>query len=281
MILQNSVEKIISESTTENTLYLRNLIKGEIQNYILNFVFTNNDYNKLFFTGGTCLQKVYGLNRISEDLDFDYVGEFNVEDFAKNVEKYFKSVIQYDSMSCSISSNGKTVYFKFPILKELNMYSNKTPEDIFVRCDFSREENGGYVLDKNMISAGAFQFFVTSYDLSTLFANKIVAFLERSFYKGKFQETPFKGRDVYDLFWLIQVSGRSSYNLKASTSRLRALLGDKTLEQIKKMVLDKIALIDPKTLYDDLYPLLPSKNVLEGFMDSYKDYLTKYLDFVL
>lgn len=31
-------------------------------------------YSKIFFKGGTCLQKCYGIKRFSEDLDFNYVG---------------------------------------------------------------------------------------------------------------------------------------------------------------------------------------------------------------
>jgi len=140
---------------------------------------------------------------------------------------------------------------------------------------------GGYSLDKNLIVAGPFQFFVTSYDLSTLFANKVVAFLERSFYKGKFQKIPFKGRDVYDLFWLTQLSGKSSYELKVNENRLEALIGNTDVKSIKKQVADKLMLLDDKALYDALYPLLESKETLDGFIGSYKEYLSKYLSFVL
>ena len=281
MILQNFINKLVLDSTNENPLYLRNLIKEELQNYVLNFVFTSEKYNGLIFTGGTCLRKVYGLNRLSEDLDFDYTGDFSIEEFAEGVEEYFKSVVQYSEIIASISGNKNTAFFKFPILKELEVYSDRTPEDIFVRCDFSKEEKGGFVLDKNMITAGSFQFFVTSYDLPTLFANKLVAFLERAFYRGEFQKIPFKGRDVYDLFWLTQLSGKSSYNLKMSGERLSALLPGENVEGIKKMVVEKVKKIDDKFLYDDLFPLLGSKEILDGFIDTYKEYLPKYIGFVL
>lgn len=281
MILQNTIKNIISASKDKNPLYLRNLIKEELQNYILNFVYTNKTYNKLIFTGGTCLRKVYGLNRLSEDLDFDHVGDFSISNFAKDGEKYFKSVIQYKDTSSSISGNKKTVYFKFPILKELDIYSDKTPEDIFVRCDFYEDVKNKFALDKNMITAGPFQFFVTSYDLSTLFSNKFAAFLERVFYKGKFQKIPFKGRDVYDLFWLMQLSAKSTYSLKVNKERLYVLLGERNDAVIKKTFLEKVSSVDAKFLYEDLLPLLGSKEVLDGFVSSYEDYLTKYIDFVI
>jgi len=281
MVLINSIKKIMDDNNDQNPFYLRNLIKEELQNYILNFVYSSRDYNKLIFTGGTCLRKVYGLNRLSEDLDFDYLNEFDIRQFAVDVTKYFSSVVQYEEISYSISGNNKTAYFKLPLLKELGVYTNRTPEDIFVRCDFSKEEKGGYGLDKNMINAGTFQFFVTSYDLSTLFANKIVAFLDRVFYKGKSQKLPFKGRDVYDLYWLVQLAAKSSYKLKVNKNRLMALLKNKSVKEIKIEVRQKIKAIDPKYLYQDLLPLLESRQVLEVFVSSYSKYVPKYLDFVL
>ncbi len=41
--------------------------------YILNFIYNDSQYKNLIFTGGTCLRKIYGLSRLSEDLDFDYM----------------------------------------------------------------------------------------------------------------------------------------------------------------------------------------------------------------
>ena len=281
MILQNSVKQIIENNAEKNPLYLRNLIKEEIQNYILNFVFNSKKYNKLIFTGGTCLRKVYGLNRLSEDIDFDYTDKLNIKYFAESTSQYFKSFVKYPDISYSISGNKKTVFFKFPILKELEIFSDRTPEDIFVRCDFSEEKRGGYTIDKNIIFAGTFQFFVSSYDLSTMFANKLAAFLERTFYKGKLQKIPFKGRDIYDLFWIMQLSAKSSFTLKMNEKRLKVLFGEKNKNEIKSEFRKKIELIDKKFLYDDLFPLLESRSILDGFINSYKQYLPKYIDFVI
>ena len=279
-MLLNSIKTIIEESENINSSYLRNLIKEELQGYVLNFVYSSRKYNKLIFTGGPCLRKVYGLNRLSEDLDFDYTFDFSIEEFAREVEGYFKSIAQYDKVTTTISSKGGTVYLIFPILKDLNIYSDRVPEDIFLRCDFSRAGKR-YDLDKNLVTAGKFQFFVNSYDLPTLFANKIVAFLERTYYKGKFQKIPFKGRDVYDLYWLIQLSAKSSFNLKVSRERLYALLDNVALEKTRDLVVQKIDLIDEKFVYEDLLSLVESKDLLVEFKDSFKDYIKKYISLVL
>lgn len=281
MILINSINNIITNNQDKNPLYLRNLIKEELQNYILNFIYTNPKYNQLIFTGGTCLRKVYGINRLSEDLDFDFLNTFDINQFTDDVKIYFKSKVQYPNMKTSIAGNQNTAFFKFPILKDLKQFSQGTPGDIFVRCDFSKELYGNFTTDKNLVNAANFQFFVNSYDLSTLFANKFIAFLERSFYKGKQQKIPFKGRDTYDLYWITQLSAKSSYRIVINKERLLALSKEKNIDKIKYIFLRKLKLIEDKFLYDDLLPLLDSPSILENFISSYKNYLSKYIDFVL
>jgi len=63
--------------------------------------------------------------------------------------------------------------------------------------------------------------------------------------------------------------------------RLKILFGEKNTNQIKSEFRQKIKLIDEKFLYDDLFPLLESKSILDGFISSYRQYLLKYIDFVI
>lgn len=246
----------------DNT-YQRNLIKERLQDEILNFIYNNGTYNELIFTGGTCLRKVYGLNRLSEDLDFDIPTDmpFNIKMFAKDLGKYL-------SVDTKISGNNATVFVKFP-------------DNIFVRCDFSKVTTKEYQAQKNLISADNRQFFVNAYDLPTLYANKIVAFLNRNFFKGKFQKIPFKGRDVYDIYWLLQLSAKTGYTLKPNIKRLITLLEKDTLPEIKDLVKNKVGLVDPQFVYDDLYPLIESKEFLDQFLQDFKKVVMNQLDYVL
>lgn len=97
-----------------NKLYQRNLKKEKLQDYILNFVYNNRKFKRLIFTGGTCLRKIYGLNRLSEDLDFDYTDDFNINDFSKEIEKYLISKEKFTNVELKIANNQKTVFIKFP-----------------------------------------------------------------------------------------------------------------------------------------------------------------------
>lgn len=246
-----------------NNLYQRNVVKEHLQDEILSFIYNNSAYNGLIFTGGTCLRKVYGLNRLSEDLDFDFSSDisFDIKVFAKDVGKYL-------SADTKISGNNGTVFIKFP-------------DNIFVRCDFSPIVLGEYQIQKSLITADNRQFFVNAYDLPTLYANKIVAFLSRNFFKGKFQKIPFKGRDIYDIYWLLQLSAKTGYTLKPNTKRLTALLGKDSLPEIKKLAKDKISLVDLRFVYNDLYPLVESKELLGQFLQDFEKTIINQLDYIL
>ena len=49
----------------------RIVLKDVLQAYVLDFLYNHPAYRHLNFYGGTCLHVMYGLNRLSEDLDFD------------------------------------------------------------------------------------------------------------------------------------------------------------------------------------------------------------------
>lgn len=286
MYLQDRIKSVINagiikDSSDVNKPLTRNLIKEELQNIVLNFIYNDKVYRAFIFTGGTCLRKVYGLNRLSEDLDFDYTNNLDLSKFAKDVKNYITTDFLYSNMSTKIATNGKSVFFKFPILKELGLQVSQTPQDIFLRCDFAKESHGFYSTEVNLVNAGFYSFFVNSFDLSTMFANKLTAFLERVFYKGEFQNIPFKGRDVYDIYWFIQLSAKSGYTLKPKTDRLLTLLKTDSTDQVKEQLRQKVKLVDQDAVYNDLLPLMESGALLEQFKATFKSTILTGLDFIL
>ena len=281
MIIENAIKNKLSQNSTKDRLYLRNLLKEELQNFVLNFIYTS-EYKELIFTGGTCLRKNYGLNRLSEDLDFDFTNKFNIDRFGIDITEYFISKLDYKAFSTKIAANQKSLFLKFPILKELGIpKSTGTAEDLFLRCDFSQEITHVFNTEVNLISAGQYDFFVLSYDLPTLFANKVVALLERVYFRGAYQKVPFKGRDVYDLYWLFQLSGRSGFTLKPNTKRLEALMKNDDLKMVKELLKEKISLIEEDYLYEDIYPLIESKELLSVFKQNFKKEILQKIDLII
>jgi predicted nucleotidyltransferase component of viral defense system len=268
MLIDNLKQIVEGNKGTIKPLYLRNLLKEEVQNYILNFVYNNKEYKKLIFTGGTCLRKLYGLPRLSEDLDFDFIGTFDIGVFADSVKKYFWENLQYKQMETKISGNENTVYIKLPILKSLGF---RNEEILFVRCDFSEELLGGYKLETSSISTRDFTFFVRNYDLETLFANKIRAFLNRDFFRGSGQDTPFKARDVFDLVWFLERSKKSSMNFVPNWQRLEAAFSDKSRDEILEMAIEKVMKINENDIKNDLESFIESSQSVDVFSQSFKE----------
>ena len=93
----------------------RILLKEALQAYVLDFLYNHPIYRRLNFYGGTCLHVVYGLNRLSEDLDFDNSQGIDLSDLADDLVALFRRTYGYaetiaksqrgDRVSCGSRSN--------------------------------------------------------------------------------------------------------------------------------------------------------------------------------
>lgn len=245
------------------SLFERNVKKEKLQDIILSYVYNTSSYNTLIFTGGTCLRKVYGLNRLSEDLDFDIPKDssFGIAKFAKDIRNYLSAQIK-------ISGNNQTVFIKFP-------------DNLFVRCDFTAVATSVYQTQQSFVTADNRQFLVRSYDLPTLWANKITAFLTRSFFKGKFQKVPFKGRDIYDLYWFLQLSAKTGFSLRPNVNQLVSLLGTRSIDKIANQISEKLERVDPKFVIDDVSPLIEASDFVVQFAKDFRSVITQQMRYVL
>lgn len=272
MMLDN-LKRIIENKNFQSTypFYVRNVLKEEIQNYILQYIYNSAEYKELIFTGGSCLRKVYGLPRLSEDLDFDYVTSFVIESFADNIRNYFISNLQYKEIETKLSGNNNTVFVKFPsLLKDLNLVESRDETSLlFVRCDFSKESIGLFKTEVNSLSTADFTFFLKNYDLSTLFANKLHAFLTREFFKGGNQTIAFKGRDVFDIVWFIERSKKDNFKLKPNWERLLKEFPDRSARDLINAIVDKAQKIDSSKVYQDLAPFIESEQNIKMFCDNF------------
>jgi predicted nucleotidyltransferase component of viral defense system len=266
MLLDNLKQTVESGKNITKPLYLRNLLKEELQNYVLQFIYNNVTYRDLIFTGGTCLRKIYGLPRLSEDLDFDFTGKFDVNKFADAVKVHFKSDLQYP-VETKISGKENTVYIKLPIMKSLGF---KNEEVLFIRCDFSEEALGEYGVETNTVSTKDFTFFVRNYDLSTLFANKIYAFLSRGFYKGGQQTVPFKARDIFDLVWFLERAKKSSIDFSPNWKRLEKAFPGVSRKGLATKIIEKAEKINESEIKQDLEPFIESSQSVDDFSKAFK-----------
>lgn len=252
-----------------NKYYQRNLIKEKLQDSILNFVYNSKKFNKLIFTGGTCLRKLYNLPRLSEDLDFDFASNFEIEGFKTEIEKYLISKEKFNNIELKIANNGRTIFVKF---------LQKNGEKVFVRCDFSKAKKN-VKTEVSSYNSERYNFFILNYDLPTLFGNKIEAFLEREFFKGSEQTLSFKGRDVFDIAWFIQLSAKSGFVLKPEWNNLEKDL-KMTKKAIIEKVIEKVSKIKNEELLLDLVPFIESEKTISEFINSFVVVIKNKLAFI-
>jgi len=268
------IRRIVEKEGGKHPLFLRTVIKEALQDHILYFVYNNKAYKELIFTGGTALRKIYGLPRLSEDIDFDSIKSFDIQTFASEVLSHFTKNLQYREVATKISGNNRTVFIKFPnLLAEVGLVKRiDDATQVFVRVDFSIETLGGYGTEIRSVTTSEFTFFVKAYDLSTLFTNKIIAFLRREFFKGKEQTVALKGRDVFDLVWFFERREKNG-ELNPRWERLYKALSVNRQEEVIQQLVEKIKQLDPSDVRRDLEPFIESAQTVTSFSEHFGDIL--------
>lgn len=266
MIL-NGLKKIVEDNQESRGLgFLRNLLKENLQYYVLDFLFSSAWGEKLLFKGGTCLRLCFDLPRLSEDLDFDVKNfeDMNVKTFSKDIENYFQKNMQFKKISTKIAGNGHQIFLKFPILSDLGLVKNiKSESDLLLlRIDLSPVLFKSYKEELSVKTSSEFNFILKRYSLPDLFGCKITAILKRSFKKGK--RVNFKGRDYFDLIWFLEK------NVKPNFEIIKELTGTKDKKKILIELDKKVDSVKEKYLLEDLRPLFRDQKWVLNFTKNFK-----------
>jgi predicted nucleotidyltransferase component of viral defense system len=266
-MIEERLASIMAQSGKNlNPLFLRTRLKEVLQDEVLAFVYSHPQYRSYLFTGGTCLRKLYGLPRLSEDLDFDVPGQPDPQSFAADIQEYVTKALQYRHMTTRVSGNGISVTLVFPVLQQLGLvHSSGDTPNLLLRCDIAAEPTGIYGAQVSPISTAQTMFFVRAYDLPTLFASKLAAFLGRDYTRGSSQTQPFKGRDVFDLLWFLQKAQQQEWKLQPLWPRVLALLGEDSAVSAVRRAADKAASLDAQQVVADLRPFIETQQALEAF----------------
>ncbi|MBT3384253.1 MAG: nucleotidyl transferase AbiEii/AbiGii toxin family protein [Prolixibacteraceae bacterium] len=149
------------------------------QHLILSKIFEK--YNTIYFKGGTCLQKCYGIKRFSEDLDFNYI-DIEMNEIIGFIESIFDAKINnyYETkFGVSFSIRFEGILFNGTNLSKCKMSFDFRDRDIYNKPL------------KNVIRPiyhDLPNYFLLALDKEEILAEKIRAILTR-----------YKARDVYDL----------------------------------------------------------------------------------
>ena len=274
-MLLKELNDIITEQTKKGVQkpIILNLLKEHLQYYFLNFIYNSNYGKNLIFIGGSALRICYGLNRLSEDIDMDIElnTTINKKQLAEDIVKYFKQTYLFNNLEYTISGKDEKIYFKFPILKELNISDNSESDKLYVKLEISDIISKSYKVALTPISKLGFNFIVKNYDLETLMASKINAIFTRKYIKGNDENYNFKGRDYFDLLWYLQKG------IKPNMDFIKDTLKIDDLEELYKKLYDLIQNLNIKYLEEDLIPLFEDGVFIQNYCENYKQMIKQFL----
>ena len=228
MIDLQQIKNYFPFDVREKPMLAKYMLKEYVQVLILDFLSSCGYIEKVAFIGGTNLRLVKGIDRFSEDLDFD-CKDFSERDFLNMTDDVLvflkRSGLRVeirDKQSEKLKAFRRNIYFP-EILFEMGLSGYKE-ERFLIKIE---TQNQGFDYKSNMVNIKRLGFFFpfSVPPDSVLCAMKISALLSRA-----------KGRDFYDTMFLLQQTEpdypylTEKCNIKNRTELKTALLdtGEKT-----------------------------------------------------
>lgn len=249
----------------------RIILKEFLQAYTLDFLYNHPVYRKLNFYGGTCLHMIYGLNRLSEDIDLDNGDGIDLSNLENDLLAFYRSNVGYADVTArtQIGEWGvRRTTLKFPILYALGLTSHAN-EPLHMKVEVSQHKQIS-ILRKTPVLVYGRSFVAAHFSLETMMAGKMLACLERNFQKGNKGAT-IKGRDFYDLLWFMQQNIQPLEEKLAKDGRQPY-----TVQSAMQMLGEKIAGLRESDLAEDLLPLFEQRSFIEAWLEGFKENFTEF-----
>lgn len=182
----------------------RAILREYLQVKILDSIYKEKLSLNLFFVGGTSLRLLHGLDRFSEDLDFDVdkISEKQIKGLMSAVSnKLKKENIVLDFYH---NSTRKRSYFEFrfsDLLHQLRISQN-FDEKLTIKFDFERFWRG-HKRETSLLKKYGLMANIVTVSLNQILAQKFYAYINRK------QTLP---RDIYDIIWLIAQEAKIDKN---------------------------------------------------------------------
>jgi predicted nucleotidyltransferase component of viral defense system len=218
----------------------RNLLREYLQYQILSLIFQHPHSRKLSFLGGTCLRIIYGLPRFSEDIDFDNkaltFSEFSELADYLSTELTHRGYLVENKL---INQSAFHCYIKFPELLFQEGLSPIKEEKILIQIDTFDQ---GVIYTPEIFIMNKFEFFqqILHTPKSIILSQKLWTITRRE---------RLKGRDFYDIMFLLQ-------NTKPDPYFLKEKFATDSLKEVKEKILEHLKDADFNSLIKDLRPFL-------------------------
>jgi predicted nucleotidyltransferase component of viral defense system len=195
MISLDQIKNFYPASMSGDARFLKHILKEYVQLLVLDYLSTTPHIRKMTFIGGTNLRLVKGIDRFSEDLDFDCKA-FSEEEFVGMSEAVlvflrrngFQAEAR-DKDKSRLTAFRRSIHFP-ELLFELGL-SGHRDERFMLKLE-SQDQGVPYTPALGFIKGCGFFFSFPVPPDGVLCAMKIAAMLNRG-----------KGRDYYDVMFLL------------------------------------------------------------------------------
>ena len=210
----------------DNKNYHKHILKEYVELLALEYLSQSPFAPKLVFIGGTCLRLVYGIDRFSEDLDFD-CKELTKEEFVKMTDALVSHlqangliVETRDKENSRLYAYRRNLYFP-GLLFELGLTGHR--EERFLMKIEAQDQCVEYTPQTAIVNRNGFLFPIRVPSMEVLLSMKLSALLARG-----------KGRDFYDAIFLWQQTS-PDYDF------LQQRCGIGTPDELKSALIKKIS----------------------------------------
>ncbi len=203
----------------------RAILREYLQTKILSLLYREKISQNLFFVGGTALRLLRGLDRFSEDLDFDAVGITPAQ--IKILINMVIRRLQQEDITVELyhhTTRQKSFYeLRFPDLLHQLQLSPNSSEKLMIKLDIESFWLGQKRETVFMNRYGLLATIVTK-SLDQMMVEKLAAYL------GRDETQP---RDLYDLVWLLSRGIKSDLNF-AKKNQLPVDIMDKARDKFTR-----------------------------------------------
>ncbi|HOX77126.1 MAG TPA: nucleotidyl transferase AbiEii/AbiGii toxin family protein [Bacteroidales bacterium] len=199
MIRLDQIQSFFPPQVRDNPAHQKHILKEYIQLMILDYLSSTSYARKIVFIGGTNLRLIKGIDRFSEDLDFDCKSftedEFNemTDSVLLYLERQGLRLETKENINKSLQAFRKNIFFP-ELLFELGLSGHR--EERFLIKIECQDQEVPYATQKVNIKGCGFYFPFPVPSDGVLTAMKLSALISRQ-----------KGRDFYDAMFLLGQSG--------------------------------------------------------------------------
>lgn len=196
MIDLQYISSFFPPQIASNANYQKHILKEYVQLMVLDYLATTPYITEMAFIGGTNLRFVKGIDRFSEDLDFDCKNltekEFMAmtDDIVGFLKRSGMNVETRDKINPRLTAFRRNIYFP-ELLFELGLTGHR--DERFLLKIEAQDQGVNYPIETKHVQRCGFFFSLPTPPDSVLLSMKLSALLARA-----------KGRDFYDTMFLMQ-----------------------------------------------------------------------------